>query len=243
MSRGLRILLADDEALGRRRLSRLLSAHPRVDGIRECEDGTMVLRELEREPVDLLLLDIHMPGLDGIATKALLGDPQPPVIFVTAHPEHAVRAFDLEAFDYLLKPVEPQRLFRAIERLLTRLDAANAASVRADAPLERLVVVTQKGVRLLPIEAITHATLDGELVTIHTADESLLTDQSLQQVATRLPATTFERVHRRVLLNLTKVDRLVPTPSGGYLAVLMTGVHVEVSRQSARNLRKRLGIA
>jgi two-component system LytT family response regulator len=234
----LRVIFADDELVARKRLRRLLSALPDVSIVAECTDGEEVLSALEaHDDVDVLLLDIHMPGLTGLETKALIADDGPYVIFATAHPEHALEAFDVGAVDYVLKPIEAGRLKKALDRAR----AADAPRERTEGP-PRLALPTRDGARLLDPARISHAVFDGSLVTVHYAGEELLTELTLTDLETRLPAGDFERVHRRALLNLARVDRLVDQPTGGYVAVTEDGLQVEVSRQAARKLRKRLGL-
>lgn len=235
----LEVVYADDELVARKRLSRLLGALPGVEVVAECKDGREVLAALQEHPtVDVLLLDIHMPGLSGLETKALLADDGPYVIFTTAHPEHALEAFDVGAVDYVLKPIEAGRLKTALDRARSRLGTAT----NDDSELGRLALPTRDGVRLLDPTAVSHAVFDGSLVTVHCNGEALLTDLSLTELESKLPSDTFERVHRRALLNLECVDRLIDQPTGGYLAITKHGAKVEISRQAARKLRKRLGL-
>lgn len=231
----LRVVIADDELLARRRITRLLSAMNDVELVAECADGEEVLAALDGSEVDVLLLDVQMPGLSGLDTAGLLGPHGPTVIFTTAHPEHAVAAFDVGAVDYVLKPIEASRLAKALYR--ARDHRGPAAE-----PVDRLALTVQGEVRLLDPSDITHALFDGALVTVHTNKEALLTDLTLQELQRKLPMDDFERVHRRALLNLTKVDRLQPLPTGGYTAVTFGGAEVPISRQAARELRRRLGL-
>jgi two-component system LytT family response regulator len=239
VSAKLRVLLADDELLARKRLHRLLSAMPDVELVGECTSGEEVLAAVESADADVLLLDIDMPGLSGIETKALLGAGRPHVIFATAHPEHALAAFDVGAIDYVLKPIEAARLATALGRARTSLAQRAGAP---DEPASRLAIPTREGARLVDAASITHAIFDGTLVTVHVEGEALLTEQTLADLEARLPTASFERVHRRALLNLERVVRLLDQETGGYLAVTDTGARVEVSRQSARRLRRRLGL-
>jgi two-component system, LytTR family, response regulator len=243
----LRVLAADDELVARKRLGRLLSAMPAVELVACLEDAEAVLRAVRAQPVDVLVLDVQMPGLTGLELHALLPAPAPYVIFATAHPEHAVQAFDLGAVDYVLKPIEAGRLGKAIERaravVAARREASRVATPTDAVVLPRLPVTTREGVVLLDPEALSHAVFDGVLVTLVTRDgREHLTDATLQDIAARLPADRFVRAHRRALLNLHEVAILRPTDSGGYLAVTHAGQEVPVSRQAARRLRRALGL-
>jgi two-component system LytT family response regulator len=238
----LRILIADDEQLARARLRRLVAAMPDVEVVGEAKDGDEVLACVRAGGVDLVLLDIHMPRLSGTEALALWPKDGPWVVFCTAHAEHAVAAFDGGAVDYLLKPVEPERLARALARARERDTRARFADAVARHQLARLAIATRQGVVLVDPARVHCALLEDELVTVHTADGSYLTDFTLQELQERLAGAAFERVHRRALLNLEAVARLEPLETGGYLARTHGGVTVEVSRQSARELRRRLGL-
>lgn len=238
----LQVLLADDELLARRRLARLLAELPAVTLVGECSSGQELLAFLARgeHEVDLVLLDIHMPGLTGLETGALLPEDGPYIIFTTAHSEHALAAFDLGAVDYLLKPIDAVRLGKALTRARHRLGRQTHAPA---AELVRLPISTRQGIRLLDPRELSHALFDGELVTLHTRGGPLLTDFTLQDLEDRLPAGVFERVHRRALINLEQLACLDPVETGGYTARMHDGGLVPISRQAARRLRRRLGLA
>lgn len=247
MSIPLRVLVCDDELMARKRVLRLLSELPGIEATFECESGEQVLARLSDEDVDVAILDINMPGLSGLETVMKMPEDRPYIIFLTAHPEHAVQAFDVGAVDYLLKPVDDARLAKAITRARQSLDQGNAegrepSALPAAARPAKLAIATHDGAALVNPGDVTHATFDGALVTVHTADRAILTDDTLQDLEAKLPPGPFERVHRRALVNLDHVDRLESVDSGGYVACLSTGKRVDVSRQSARRLRRRLGL-
>lgn len=245
MSQPLRILIADDELVARKRLARLLAAFPDTTVCGEAADGEAVLAAVRQGGVDVVLLDIHMPGLSGLDALALLPEGSVHVVLVTAHADHAVDAFEHGAVDYVLKPVEAARLQKALERVRARLSPRTEAA-RASAPsarnLARLPIPTRSGIVLVDPDAISHATLEDELVTVFTTQGDFLTDFTLQELMDRLPPEGFLRVHRRALVNLAHVTRLEPLETGGYLARTPRGHSVEVSRQSARELRRMLGL-
>ena len=234
----LRVLVADDEAMARKRMVRLASALPGVEVIGTAEDGQQVLDAIAEEPVDLVLLDIQMPGLTGLDASALMPADGPTVVFTTAHPEHALDAFDIGAADYLLKPVDAARLQKAVERVRERM-----AQAPADRDLDRVALPTRRGVRLVAPGELQCAVFDGTALTVHiTPDERVFVDLSLSQLEARLPDPPFVRTHRRALVNLDLVVELEDQASGGYLARLRSGRKVAVSRAVARVLRRRLGL-
>jgi len=248
----LRVLIADDEAIARKRLARLLAAMPDVTLLGECADAHEVLERVRAGGVDVVLLDVQMPELSGIEALQLFPADGPLVVFCTAHTAHAIAAFDVGAIDYLLKPIEAARLRKALDRArdrdarrryadeLTRFKSR--APNDAEKPLDRLALPTRQGIVLLDPLDVSHAELDGELVTVHTADAQYLSALSLQELETRLPGERFARVHRRAIVNLEHVVRLEPNEVGGYTARTRNGSAVEISRQAARDLRKRLGL-
>jgi two-component system LytT family response regulator len=247
----LRVLVCDDELMARKRVTRLLGEireQGGVEAIFECESGEEVLAKLAVEEIDVAVLDINMPGMTGIETVIAMPEDRPYVIFLTAHPEHAIKAFDVGAVDYLLKPVDDARLAKALTRARSFLDAAPATGANAggEAKLNKLAITTRSGVELVSPSDVTHATFDGALVTVHTKARAILTDDTLQDLEDKLGGGVigrpFERVHRRALLNLEHVERLESVDSGGYMACLPGGKKVDVSRQSARRLRRRLGL-
>ena len=241
----LRVLVADDELMARRRLARLLAGLADVEPCGECADGAAVLARVAEGGVDVILLDIRMPGLDGLEAMRRLPEGGPTVIFCTAHAEHAVAAFDVGAVDYLLKPISAERLERALTRARTREAQARfqgeLARHRRPPALDRLAVPTRLGIVLLDPHRISHATLDGELATLFTPEGAHLSDLSLQELEARLPSC-FMRVHRRALLNLEHVVRLEPCATGGFVARTARGDAVPVSRKAGRELRRMLGL-
>lgn len=219
------MLIADDESMARKRLARLVGAIEGCEVVGEVADAEGALARAHE--ADVVLLDIHMPGLSGLDAKDLLGGVA--VIYVTAHADHAVRAFEQGAVDYVLKPVSAERLARALERVRP-----------PNREPGRLPVQTRKGVVLLAAEEVSHAVVSGELVDVFTDRGRYTTTFRLAELERRLPH--LERVHRRALVDLDRVDRLQPTDSGGYIAHMKDGSRVTISRAAARDLRRRLGI-
>lgn len=230
----LRTLIADDEKMARARLRRLLHGLG-AEVVAEAKNGQEALRALDEHSVDVAFFDISMPGLDGLSAGAIAQKRGVRVVFVTAHPEHALEAFSQNAVHYLLKPVDAAGVSEALQRLPA---STRAAEVVGD---ERLPLTRGRDVFLVDVDQISHASYDGELVTVFAGEDSWIVDGSLQELETRIGREDFMRVHRRVLLNMARVTRLRSLDSGGYLA-LVDGHEVDVSRQAARILRKRLGL-
>jgi two-component system LytT family response regulator len=259
MSRGetrpLRVLIADDEELARRRLARLVRGVEGAELVAQCADSASVVERVKQGDIDVALLDIRMPGLSAVEALALLPPSGPGgapyVIFCTAHADHAVSAFDVGAVDFLLKPIDGVRLARALGRARARhaLDRFQEAAKHQGAPMEgsasppdRLAVPTRDSVVLLDYREVSHAAIEGELVTIYSARGTYFTDLSLQALLERLPAGVFVRVHRKAIVNWEHVEHLEPCSTGGYVARTRQGYLVKVARQAARALRRRLGL-
>jgi two-component system, LytTR family, response regulator len=238
----LRVLVLDDESIARKRLARLLTEIGDIERIVECESATDARARMEEEELDVCFFDIQMPGETGLELAKSLPEDRPYLIFLTAHPEHALAAFDVGAVDYVLKPVDADRLKKAVDRARKFLEGPERVAKDAPVAAEKLALQTQNGVVLVRTGDVTHADFDGALVTVHANGKKILTDASLQDLEGKLPQGLFERVHRRAIINLDHVARLEPVASGGYTAHMDSGERVDISRQSARKLRRRLGI-
>ena len=234
----MRVLIADDEAPARARLRALLDElEVPVEVVGEAAHGAEVLARCGREPVDLVLLDIRMPGMDGIqAALALSALPRPPaVIFVTAYDAHALEAFEANAIDYLLKPVRPERLARAL-RKASALAAEQEAALR---PLAGYLNASFRGgVLRVPVGEVFLLRADSKYVEVWYAGGMALTEESLRSIEERLPGL-FLRVHRNALVAPHRV-RALQRASDGQLSLVVDGVErpVEVSRRHAPALRR-----
>ena len=238
----LRCLIVDDELLARNRMQRLLLLQDDVVVVGVCSDAAAALKAVDAGGVDVVFLDIHMPGLSGLEAAERLpdGDRRPAVVFATAWADHAVDAFALGAVDYLLKPIDEARLARAVLR--ARKARPQLHPTTTTEPLAPLSIPTRRGLVLVPPGDITHAVLENDLVTVYGNDGAVyVTDFSVADLEERLPADRFMRVHRRALVNLWLVSLLEPLETGGYTAVLPGDQRVVVSRAAGRELRRRLG--
>lgn len=242
-------LVVDDEDPARGELTYLLRKSPRIRSVREAEDASQALDLLASEPSDVLFLDIQMPGLDGLHMAELtktLGAP-PKVVFVTAFQEHAVTAFQLAAFDYLLKPVRADRLNLTLERL------ALAARIRPGDELDpgaqgwlddRLAVVHRGQTLLLPVDQIRVGEVSGDRVALITAEGRFLARLRLQELEARLSRQGFMRVHRHFLVNLRHVTAVESFFNNTFLLRLdgVPDLAVPVSRRHGQELRETLGL-
>jgi DNA-binding LytR/AlgR family response regulator len=234
----IRALLVDDEAPARSELRYLLDGFDDVQVVAEAGSAREALALARDLAPDIVFLDVEMPGLSGVDAAPLVRertDP-PAVVFVTAHERYAVDAFAVEAFDYLLKPVDPDRLARVVERLRER-------SVENVLPVEKVPVVSAGGTELLDYDQVHYAQADGDYSRVHTYDRSYLCTASLGELEEKLPSSRFARIHRSYLVNLSKVAG-VRRASPERLCLQLADAQkteLDVARRQARQLRERLG--
>lgn len=243
----MRILIVDDEAPARERLKRLLEDIEGVELIGEAEDGARAVELIETLSPDLVLLDIQMPALNGFEVVEALQAP-PPIIFVTAYDEYAIRAFDIHALDYLLKPFSRARLEKAIQRArgtkagkpdiseqIGNLLEGMAAQGRH---LARLAVRDRDRIRVLDVNEVDWISVENEQVMIHVGERSFPIRRTMSELEAQLDPAGFFRAHRSAIVNLDRVEEIIPWFKGSHRLRLISGVEVPLSRAQARVLRK-----
>jgi DNA-binding LytR/AlgR family response regulator len=228
---GLKVLVIDDERPALDELAFLLGQDPRVGGVLTTDSATEALRILHDLEVDAVFLDIQMPGLSGLElAKVLSRFKTPPlIVFVTAHEEHAVEAFDLRAVDYVLKPVRSERLSEAVRRIVEG-GAGSPPSGDEQIPVERGGVT-----RFVNRSDVTHVEAQGDYARLHTADGSHLIRTPLSTLEEEWAPAGFVRIHRSLLVSLKHVDEV--RIQGGKCSVLVNGEELLVSRRHTRDLR------
>jgi len=234
----MRVLIVDDERLARAELRRLLAAFPDIEVVGEATHVDEACQRAEALAPDLLLLDIQMPGGTGFDVLARLESP-PDVVFTTAFDSHAVRAFQVNALDYLLKPIEPERLAEALERVRQRVQARAPAPPRA--PLDRIFVRDGERCWLVQLSQVPLISSEGNYARLHLEGHQPLVLRSLNQLEERLDPARFFRASRQHLINLDFVEGMEPGPSGTLIARLGGGREVELSRRQSQRLRELLG--
>lgn len=244
----IRVLIADDEAPARRVIRSFLATRENVAIAGEAENGLQVVDAIRSLAPQLVVLDIQMPGMTGFEAIEAIGlEAMPIVIFATAYDEFALEAFDVNAVDYLLKPISRERFDRAFDRAVDRVAGRSAPELerighllaslpRASTPLERVVV--RQGERLFFVAArdIVHLTAEGNYVRIHTADGSHLIRDTLQRFESRLDPNRFARIHRSGLVNLDAIREIRAHLHGDYLVALQNGETVRLSRRYRERL-------
>ena len=242
----MKALLIDDERLARNELRRLLAAHPDIEIVGEATDVEDAMQKVAALQPGLLFLDVQMPGADGFSLLERLEPPLPAVIFTTAYDEFAVKAFEFNALDYLLKPVDPNRLIAALERLRAR-ETAPAGSA-SPLPATRLSLEDKVFVRegdrcwFVPVKNIRLLESEGNYTRLHFDDQKPQLFRSLTAMEERLDPRNFFRANRKQVINLTWVDGIEPWFSGGLLVKLKGGLKVELSRRQAQDFRERMSL-
>jgi two-component system LytT family response regulator len=262
MSEPMRVVVADDEPLARRRVLRLLREHDdQVDVVAVCESGAQAVEAIRETRPDLVFLDVQMPEMDGFEVLERLGGELPAVIFVTAHDRYALRAFEVHALDYLLKPFDTERFNQALERGRTQVEhRAGEGTHRLASLLEELarqrngdggaahrpryldwVMVKVRGkVEFLRTADIDWVEAEGNYVRLHTGKKGYLIREKIGLLEERLDPDRFLRVHRSAIVQLDRVAELHPMAAGDGILVLRDGAQVRLSRGYRRRLLDRV---
>jgi two-component system LytT family response regulator len=246
----MKALLIDDERLARSELRRLLAAFPEIEIAGEAANAKQAREQLAALQPTLLFLDVQMPGETGMELLESLEPPAPHVIFTTAYDEFAVKAFELNALDYLLKPVDPARLASAIEKLRAKINGAPAAESGAakTTARERLAaedkVFVREGDRCWFVEVKTIRLLEseGNYTRVHFDNAQPQLFRSLNAMEERLDPKYFFRANRRQIINLAWIDKIEPWFSGGLLVHLKGGAKIELSRRQAQEFREKMSL-
>jgi two-component system, LytTR family, response regulator len=244
----IRALIVDDEELARQILREFLSSHPEIELVAECANGFEAVKAVAEQKPDLVFLDIQMPKLDGFEVLELIGN-ETAVVFVTAHDNFAIRAFEVHAVDYLLKPVGAGRFEAALKRAKERLEgkapsntapaAELAAAARPPAQyLERIPVRDGARVFIIPVAKLDYVEAQDDYVALASDGKKHLKQQTIASLETALDPTRFLRVHRSYIVNLERVAKIEPYAKDSHVAVLTTGAQLPVSRAGYARLRE-----
>jgi two-component system, LytTR family, response regulator len=243
----LRVLIVDDEPLARRRLKTLLKDEAEIEIAGECEDGASAVAAAKRLSPDVMFLDVQMPGMDGFDVIDTLGPARcPAIVFVTAYDEYALKAFEVHAIDYLLKPFDRQRLRQALtrvraltlhEKTVGRRLIAVMADIRAGRPQERIVIKSRGRVYFVRAEDISWIEASGHYLTLHAGRDEHLIRGTIRDIESRLDRERFVRVHRSTIVNVDHIKELVPSFHGEYMIVFRDGTRVSSSRGYSERLQ------
>ncbi|HEX9162973.1 MAG TPA: response regulator [Thermoanaerobaculia bacterium] len=241
----IRTIIVDDEPPARDILREYLSANDDVEIVAECANGFEAVKAVAEHDPDLLLLDIQMPKLDGFEVLSLL-DRSPMVVFVTAHDEYAVRAFEVNALDYLLKPFSEDRLRAVMQKvrqqlLRPRAAAAPLGEALRHKPLQRIVVKGDDGaIQVVPVSRIDYIEAADDAIVIVAGPTKVRKQQAIGDLAAQLDATRFVRIHRSYLLNIDRIDKIEMYAKDSRVAILRDGTKLPVSRSGYATLRELL---
>ena len=245
----LRAIIVDDERMARMRLRRLLEKDPDVEIAAECEDGPQAVQAVRQEAPDLILLDIQMPGMDGFGVLEELGPERTPeVVFVTAYDEHAIRAFEEHALDYLMKPVSPERFAKMLARVRERRSQVRRgqeslfemlAKRKADARGTRLMVKNGERTTFISPDEVDWVEAAGNYAILHLGKRTHILRETMNALESQLSGDMFCRVSRSAILNLRRVQELQSLSAGDHVAILVDGQRIPISR-SMREVEERL---
>lgn len=264
-ARKIRTLIVDDEPLARERVRTMAGGEPDLDVIGEARDGIEAVDAILSQAPDLVFLDVQMPKLDGFEVISSVGaDRMPPVVFVTAFDQHALRAFEVQALDYLLKPFDRDRFCGALTRVRQQIDRAENGALgqkllalvrdmHTDMPAEtvpppqvqgksdRMVVKSGGRLFFLRADEIDWVEAAGNYVRLHVGAESHLLRETMNAIETRLNPDTFFRIHRSRIVNIERIKELQPWFNGEYVVILRNGTKLTLSRGYREKLQDRLG--
>jgi two-component system LytT family response regulator len=240
----IRAVIVEDEELARQILREMLKTHPRIEIVGECTNGFEAVKLVPELKPDLLFLDVQMPKLDGFEVLELVGHDMA-IIFVTAYDEHALRAFEVHAVDYLLKPFAAERLEAALDRARQRLGVKTVAdpSELASAArqpghyAERIVVKDGTRVQIIPVSKLDYAEAQDDYIALASQGKKYLKQQSISSLEACLDPKNFLRIHRSYVVNLERVSKVEPYGKDTHVAILSDGARLPVSRAGYARLR------
>ena len=255
----IRAIIVDDEKPARRRLRELLEKRSDIDVVAECSNGAEAVRQIRALRPDLLLLDVQMPGLDGFGVVGEIGaERMPATIFVTAYDQYALKAFEVSALDYLLKPFSDERFENSLARVLSFVNGRRQEDLshqilsllgqiqpkqpqNTGATLDCLMIKDGGRVLFLRVEEIDWIEAAGVYVQVHTAGKTWLHRISLSELEARLDARRFIRIHRSTIVNLSRIKELRPHSHGDFLVALRDGAELKLSRSYRQKVEASLG--
>ena len=234
------VLIVDDEPLSCARMKRLLQSEQDISSIAIAENGQTALPAIRELNPDIIFLDIEMPGLNGFEMlKKIPPGKKPYTIFVTAYEEHAVKAFEVEAVDYLLKPVTKERLSAALDRARNLL--RQSASPKRNEYPKHLAIKEQDGVHLIKMSQVDWVEADGRYVILHSGSRSFAMREGINSLSARLDPSRFLRIHRSFVVNVDRIAKLQPSFHGDYRVLLHDGTRLLLTRHYKSVIQKILG--
>ena len=251
MNPKLRAIIIEDEEPARDLLKAYFKNRDDIDLVAECENGFEGIKAISENRPDLIFLDIQMPKLNGFEMLELL-DEYPEIIFTTAYDQFAIRAFELNAVDYLMKPFSQERFNQAIDKALNRMKSKTRSKTNIDhlkkqvkeesGIANRIFVKTGNHIDVIPVEKIIYIQAQDDYVELHTANGKFLKKETMNTMEQQLPPGIFSRVHRSSIINLSQINKLEKYGKESYMVVLKNNERVMVSKSRVKQLKEQLGI-
>lgn len=246
----IRIVITDDEAPAREIIKHYLAGVEGIEIIAECPDGFTALKTISSLKPDLVFLDIQMPRLTGIELVEVMTE-KPEIIFTTAYDQYAIRAFELNAVDYLMKPYQKRRFLEAVKKAIDKIRAGQANKEPAsqllakkpepEAPINRFVVRKGNAINLIPVNEVRYIEAQDDYVMIHHANGKALKQETMKFCEDNLPPKDFVRIHRSYIVNVGEIKRIEPYGKDNHIAILNSGDKIPVSRTGYQQLKEELG--
>lgn len=247
----MKVVIIDDEPLARMVVQEYLQQHPGIDVVAECSDGFQGVKAIMQHKPDLIFLDIQMPKINGFEMLELL-DTVPSVIFATAFDEYAIKAFESNAVDYLLKPFSKERFDQALEKYTAKTESAPAAAKNIQSLLDsstkqpddhnRIVVKNGSDIRIVPVQDVMYIEAYDDYVKLFTRDSYYLKKKTMNYYEQVLDNSRFFRTHRSYIINLQELTKIEPLEKNTYMAILKSGKKVPLSRTGYTRLKEILGV-
>lgn len=246
----IKIIIIDDEAPARELIKHYLKEVDSIEVVAECADGFSGLKSISSLKPDLVFLDIQMPRLTGIELVEVLTE-KPEIIFATAYDQFAIRAFELNAVDYLMKPYEKRRFLEAVKKAIDKIRSGSGNSVQANqllekkpeltAPVNRIVVRKANSISIIPVDQVRYVEAQDDYVMIYHSAGKALKQQTMKFYEENLPKSEFVRIHRTYIVNVTEIKQIEPYGKDNHVAILHSGDKLPVSRSGYKQLREDLG--
>ncbi|PVH26354.1 LytR/AlgR family response regulator transcription factor [Sphingobacterium corticibacter] len=247
----IKTILIDDEPLARSILLEYLQSHPDFEVVAECNDGFEGVKAIQQHKPDLVFLDIQMPKLTGFEMLELLDD-QPHIIFTTAFDEFAIKAFEKNAIDYLLKPISPDRFEKSLDKFRSNFTTSTETKAKKTSEqlqesmeeqgLERIVVKNGSQIKIIPVQQINFLEAYDDYVKIHTTEGMFLKNKTMSSFEKQLDAKQFVRIHRSFMIKVDQLAKIEPMEKDSYIAILHSGDKVNISKSGYARLKQVIGI-
>lgn len=238
----MKAIIIDDEELGRAVVANYLQDFPTIEIVAQCANGFEGLKAIEQHQPDLVFLDIQMPKLTGIEMIELL-DKRPEIIFTTAYDNFAIRAFEENAVDYLLKPFSKERFAKAVQKSIskTKVDDSKKNELPAAEVLERIAIKQGSKIHIIAVDTIDYIESNGDYVLIHTPEGRFIKEKTMKYYEQHLPKQSFVRIHRSYIANIHRIARIENFEKESHLAVLKNDARLKVSAEGYKSLKQILG--